>query len=61
MTFPTRSNLSGPRGRRAALRQAWFCFGVSLLSLLDDLVSHQIYREYAWQVWGWGEAEIPAN
>jgi hypothetical protein len=48
------------------LRNAWISFGISILSLLAYLVIHQVYREYAWEPWGWGSgdprkliAEIP--
>lgn len=56
-TFSTRSSMAVPRGRRTARRRAGFSFAISLLSLLAYLVIHQVYREYAWQPWGWGSGD----
>jgi magnesium-transporting ATPase (P-type) len=66
VTFADRSQFQNPRKRGSMLRNAWISFGISLLSLLAYLVIHQVYREYAWEPWGWGSgdprkliAEIP--
>lgn len=65
-TFAGRSRFSNPRKRSALLRQAWFALAIGVFSLLAYLVLHQVYREYAWEPWGWGSgdprklfAEIP--
>jgi magnesium-transporting ATPase (P-type) len=66
VTFAYRSQFQNPRKRGGILRSAWISFGISILSLLVYLVMHQVYREYAWEPWGWGSgdprkliAEIP--
>lgn len=66
VTFASRYQLQRPMQRKAMLRNAWFSFGAGLSSLLAYLVIHQVYREYAWEPWGWGSgdprkllAEIP--
>lgn len=64
-TFANRDRLQAA-GRRQALRHAWISMGTSLLALVAYLVIHQVYREYAYDRWGWGSgdprklfAEIP--
>lgn len=66
VTFTSRHQLQNPMKRKAMLRNAWLSFGAGLASLLAYLVMHQVYREYAWDPWGWGSgdprkllAEIP--
>ena len=66
VTFADRHRFRDPGKGHTALRSAWLCFGISILSLLAYLVIHQAYREYAWASWGWGSgdprklfAEIP--
>jgi len=66
VTFAGRRRFQDPQKRRSTLRAAWLSFGVGILSLLTYLVIHQVYREYAWEPWGWGSgdprklfAEIP--
>jgi magnesium-transporting ATPase (P-type) len=66
ITFAYRSQFKNPKKRGSMLRNAWISFGISILSLLTYLVIHQVYREYAWEPWGWGSgdprkliAEIP--
>jgi len=65
-TFAGRRRFAEAGQRRGILRAAWATLGGGVLSLLAYLVLHQIYREYAWQPWGWGSgdprkllAEIP--
>ncbi len=66
VTFTGRSQFRDSRKKRVMLHNAWISFGISILSLLIYLVIHQVYREYAWEPWGWGSgdprkllAEIP--
>jgi hypothetical protein len=66
VTFIGRRRFAAAAQRRRILRDAWVSFGVSMLSLLGYLVIHTVYREYAWEPWGWGSgdprkllAEIP--
>jgi hypothetical protein len=66
MTFSGRQRFQDPQKRASMLRAAWFTFGIGILALLAYLVIHQVYREYAWEPWGWGSgdprklfAEIP--
>ncbi len=65
-TFTSRHLFHVPQIRSSARRAAWFSFGFGILALLAYLVIHQVYREYAWEPWGWGSgdprklfAEIP--
>lgn len=66
VTFAGRQQFQNPKNRRTMLRKAWLSFGIGITSLLTYLAVHQIYREYAWEPWGWGSgdprkllAEIP--
>lgn len=66
VTYASRAQLRQPKRRRAVLRSSWLSLGVGFLSLVAYLVLHQIYREYAWEPWGWGSddprkliAEVP--
>jgi hypothetical protein len=66
VTFAGRRRFQDPTKRRTVLRDAWLSFGIGTLSLLTYLAIHAVYREYAWEPWGWGSgdprklfAEIP--
>lgn len=66
VTFTGRRRFQDPKKRVTPLRGAWLSFGAGVLALLAYLVIHQVYREYAWEPWGWGSgdprklfAEIP--
>jgi hypothetical protein len=65
VTFAGRRRFQASK-RTTPLRGAWLSFGVGVAALLAYLVIHQVYREYAWERWGWGSgdprkliAEIP--
>jgi hypothetical protein len=57
VTFASRHQLQNPMKRKAMLRNAWLSFGAGLSSLLAYLIIHQVYREYAWEPWGWGSGD----
>jgi hypothetical protein len=66
MTFTGRHRFQEPQKRASTLRAACLTFGIGILALLSYLIIHQVYREYAWEPWGWGSgdprklfAEIP--
>jgi hypothetical protein len=56
-TFAGRRRARGARGRRAALRRAWWSFGAGLAALLGYLALHQVYAMSAWDPWGWGSGD----
>jgi hypothetical protein len=66
ITFAGRNQFQDEKKRGTMLRNACLSFGAGILSLLIYLIIHQVYREYAWEPWGWGSgdprklfAEIP--
>ena len=57
VSFTGRRRFRGPDVRRRAVRAAGISFGSGIGLLVVYLVLHQVYREYAWDRWGWGSGD----
>ena len=57
VSFTGRHGFRDPDARRRAVRTAGISFGSGIVSLIVYLVLHQVYREYAWDRWGWGSGD----
>lgn len=57
VTFAGRHQLKNSLEMKGILRKALLSFGTGISLLVSYLVIHQVYREYAWEPWGWGSGD----